>query len=538
LAHCVFAAGRLMIETGKKGWLGKWLLVAALLGLLAAAHFGIRAMPGSQTPLTGQVRRLGVTLLLAALALGALQMLWRPVFDKPQAVKKILMGGIAVSGALLMFLLPPFQGPDESMHWKTALAHSRSRAHEEPALLLLPEQLKANDIPFCLDQKFDPRLLQAAPLAPEPAGKPPVAYATRLSYPMVTAVSLFFPRVQTTQEALVFYYCCRALPLAVLLLLLWVAIHSFEVPFLALMFCSLPLALQQFMVVSTDTALNLGTAGAALLFLRLRREWAWQPCLLLAALCLYMSACKPVVAGLLLLPLWHFPWRKLPRPRLTAPVLIVAGLAAAGAVVWFVMRQVVWSNGLPGAELREEKLALLQTGAGWRAFWSVYSAYMLDLRFARNWTSHLGWLDARLDPHHLTYIELSIPLALLLDVWQYHGRAVGVLRGRKALLAKLLAVIAAQALVMSLWISALMYVANTPLGSPLLIGMQARYLFPAMLAALLLPVLLVDGLPEPPPGPLRQKARLAAGSLAAAAIALLMLGRIVALFTDMTARYW
>src|SRR5215203_5930918 len=76
--------------------------------------------------------------------------------------------------------------------------------------------------------------------------------------PFVFVVSALFPHVETTEEALVFLYACRLFPAVLLIVILLAADRAFDLPFMALFFFSLPLVMQQAVIVSADTFLNLG----------------------------------------------------------------------------------------------------------------------------------------------------------------------------------------------------------------------------------------------------------------------------------------
>jgi hypothetical protein len=96
---------------------------------------------------------------------------------------------------------------------------------------------------------------------------------------------------------------------------------------------------------------------------------------------------------------------------------------------------------------------------------------------------------------------------------------------------------------MSLTFCAIMFISWTPPGFPGIVGVQARYYFPAFFIALLMPMLIFtkdESAAEiwPPLKPFRAWTELPAVTLAVAVIPFLMMARCVELFSDLMQRFW
>src|ERR1043165_1585208 len=301
--------------------------VALIALAIHAAPAWLRADATPEFPARGISRRLFLSGLGLTIVVTVIALLFKPTLFETRRIKSALIFGLLLSGQLLLFLLPPFQGPDELAHWFTALKFNRPHSPErEPALYNLPYTLHANQLPQHRDNRFDPHLFRAEP---QVLGEGDfVNYANRLSYPFVSAVSLFFPRVQTMQEALVFFYLCRFLPLVCLFLLLLYLNKRFELPYLALWFFSLPLVLQQFTVVSTDTIVNFGVFAVVLLYERLARRSDWFCFAALLGACLLVAGNKPVLWGLFATLLAFIPYRRISARFVVLPLALLASAAA------------------------------------------------------------------------------------------------------------------------------------------------------------------------------------------------------------------
>jgi hypothetical protein len=482
--------------------------------------------------------------LLVGLGLLAARAFWPRLAPEAVAVKQFLLLGLLFGSAVTVFLLPPFQGPDEWVHWRTALALYRPDFTAEPELTNLESILGAERVRFRAENQFHPDRLRAPPgrSGPVPAG-PRVAYANPLTYLAVGVVALAFPHVETVREALVFYYLCRMVPLAVLFALLFAANRRDRLPYTAIIFFSSPLVVQQYTAVSADTVPNLATLAAALLLLGLWRRPSARGLGLLAVLCLVGALAKPpALAGLLLLPCLCLRLGSR-RPKMAVVILaglavLAAGLLALGAA-GSAARQV-----LPGGEAAAtsdygRQLAFVQTGAGLRTFLAACANRLRGQQWLVGWFQPLGWVDTGLSEYHLNLIRMSVWVAVLLDAVELGPALLAGARrgkGRAALLAVTLAAVWLFLLSCLLFI---FYLLETPPGALTVVGLQTRYLIPAAILTLLLPLAVAsEGENAGPAGPARQEWLALNRAVALGLLPLLLAARQVELTTDLLLRYW
>jgi len=435
-----------------------------------------------------QTRRETCHLLISCLCVGLL-LFWvaRHAGSAGQALtSRTFLSGIILgaNGVLMIWLLPPFQGPDENKHWKAALAMYRPDAKPASALRDLPNLLDAEAPRWHAEVAFPAQPLRGTATRYIPAGEQAgVGYAGPWAYPVVGFVSLFFPRVDSLNEALTFYYCCRIVPLILLLFLVTSLWQRGLAAWTLVTFLSLPLVMQQFLVVSTDTVPNLGTLAALLLFSRPQGLWSL---LGLTLLCVLVVLAKPpIYAVILLLPAWHLPWSRLLRWQ----VLLPAALAAAAAMVaaYFILWGVVKKTDDTLATDAQRQLEFLFTSQGLENFGHALLEYPTRFLNPEYWWSPLGWLDTPLSDLHKNLLWASLLLAIVLDL-AHIGR--GVARYWRELLEGIgLAVLHG----IFVWVSLglVMYLTITPYGESYIVGMQVRYMIPVVLLALTLPASLV-----------------------------------------------
>jgi len=485
---------------------------------------------------------------LIAMLLVLWQFLGRPIVPATQTIKSVLILSLIVPLAMFVFVLPPFQGPDENAHWKLALMFYRSSIAREPAAYFLPETLEIDAIPFHPERKFKPQTLRAD-------NSPPVLnrqamanqhqyllkqypYTHIISYPVVWMISLLFPFANTVPSALQLFYLCRIVPAILTVILLYVLNRKYELPYTAWFFFSLPLVVQQFVVVSADTLLNVGAIAAVLLFLTLRERSSRLLTAVLWALCLGITYAKFIAAGVLLLPLLLVPYRRLPRPKMLLVFAVLTSLPVVyllGGVVLSAVRDVGRAlNRLPDVE---QQIALIRTWVGVKNFVGAMSSFAAQGASFEAWSGPLGWLDTPISPRHLSIITASCLVALLLDVWVYGPRLVHLLRKRTGEMT-LLAGAALAALTFALVIDALLYYLMTSaVGSRSIAGTQIRHLFAAAIVAVLLP-LAVLGPTVPEGNRSRGRSMMVANSVALVLLPMLFFASNVELAIDLLTRYW
>lgn len=478
--------------------------------------------PASAGALHSPARTLAAALLLAVLLLG-LGWVWPAARLTPGRARGLLVAALALTGVAVLCLLPPFQGPDEEAHWKSGLSWVRPGVQTEPALFNLCEALDAKHIAFHPERPFPPPALQAPPTTEGMLHDEwdRVNYAHPLTYPAVGAVSLLFPRVETTPEALLFYHLCRALPLAALAGLLWLTNRAGLLGYTALAFLASPLLLQQSVIITSDTLPNLGAVAACLLWAARMRRPDGRLTAALVAVCLLATAAKPpVYAGLLLLPMFFLPWRKVPHLKLLLALAATATLP------------VLWAMGRYGFA----PAATLTSPTQLADFLSRCRLLLEESAGPIEWFRPLGWLDTGLSERHETLIHASLAAGLALDLLTLGPGLVRGLRRNPGRTAALAAALAANAGAVFLGFCLVMYSTYNHQDTDRIHGIQQRYFFPPLILILLLPPALAvaptDG------GRWAGTAARVAAAVGLALMGVLLLARHVELIADLLTRYW
>jgi hypothetical protein len=444
--------------------------------------------------------------------------------SRPAALSCFVVG---LHGVLMVWLLPPFQGPDENRHWKAALVMFRSDAGPGSVLHELPNLLGAESPRWHGEVPFPAKTLRgSASRAVSPGEQSRVGYAGPWAYPFVALVSLFFPGVQSLEEALIFYYACRLGPLAVLLFLVATLWRQRLGSWTLVTFLSLPLVLQQCIVVSTDTVPNLGTLAAFLFFALPRRSWTL---LLLTFTCVLVVLAKPpIYAVLLVLPAWYLPWSRLLRWQVVLPLVLAAAAVVVGG--YFALWSVLKNTDAGLATDAQKQLQSLLTPAGAANFGLGLLEYPTRFLNPEYWWAPLGWLDTPMSDLHKHLLWACMIMAIAADLVRVGRRILGW--WRELLEGLGFAVLHG----VFVWVSlgAIMYLTISPLGSGQIFGMQVRYMIPVVLFGLLMPVALVRrNEPAMSPSPPNSWWVLVHGVLLTLAVV-----RAIQLAGDLQYRYW
>jgi hypothetical protein len=517
--------------------------VPALLLLLAVFVISGRtewSLPGVKT---AKLVRWCLFIGAATAGIIALQLSWKPLVTSSAAAKRIFIFGIPLSAAIMIFLLAPFQGPDEVQHWKLALNFSRADATHETPAFSLPEILQVGPIPFNPQVKFDAQQLRTEQLVDYPQLPTDYIYVRPYSYAPVSAVALLFPRVHSVHEGLIFYYLSRIAPLLALMALLLYAHRKFELPCTAICFFTLPLVLQQSTIVTADTLLNLGAIVAVLLFIYVRRTKSNLAYASLWVLCLLLAYGKIICAGILFLPLALLPFEKIPLKKIVIPLALLF-VAILGYVAVLKVIAGMRQTPLIGRTLEERvatcniQLESLTTLHGWAVFARAYETILIRSIDIRQFSSPLGWLDTELNPFHKALIILSGAAVVFFDMIQYLPSLKPVLRDKRRDLLLCVALIAGNFLFLSLSDSLIYYCIGTVPGSTNIMSLQMRHLFPGIIVALLLPLMLTDRAPQPETGGSLSVKRISLYSLMLVSLVVLLFARNAELAFDLLIRYW
>jgi hypothetical protein len=468
-----------------------------------------------------------------------LQQLWPGTRLRPETIRSLLLLLLAGSCVQLIFLLAPFQAPDEWRHWKWSLTFFRKDARSETALFNLPETLGAVEIRFRSENQLDGQSFHAPPNDTCVADRLwAFSYGSPLTYPVVGLVSALFPHVDDTATALQFYYFCRAVPAVLLFVLLFLANRANLLNYSALVFFSSPLVLQQFVAVSADTLPNLGTVLAVLLFAAHQRKPGLALQLALWVVCLAVAAAKPpVYAGLLLLPAQLLPFRKIPYRWAVLAIVVVLGVLVGGRYVQKGAAQLRagMEEREPGSAAKyDEHVKQLGTPEGVREFAAAWWNTTRMMHWLTDWFHPLGWLDVHFSQRHLTLVILSVVVAVLLDVILIGpGLLRDLLRDKQRGLL-VLGTVVVHMLFLYFSSCLILYIIESPPGQWFVGGFQMRYLFSGAIVALMLPLAAFTQQQPERESVVRRLADSAAVSL----LPWLLLARQVGLAADLFARYW
>ena len=502
----------------------------------SVVRFSASARAGSLATTRGNLPRAALLFLVSAmLAFAGVLVAWSPVLIVLASIKALTISLLLLPLAVILFLLPPFQGPDEDAHWQLALAAGRPAILAEPSAYLLPDILVPVQIRFRHELKFDPSWLQidfsdrALTRADFEARQAILhehyPYARIYAYPVVTALALLYPRIEAVSEAVLLFYLCRAVPALILIGLLLVAQRRYDLPFTTIMFFSLPLVLQQISVVSADVLLNLGALGCALLYLQHRGAPRRATAVALWLLTLSIVGVKFIYAPLLLLPALTIPAGRPRRIAAAAAATLIAALAYPA--IRIVLAEVrAYAAVVDRSVLAEQQIASLATASGWSDLLAMYAGYLWSLADVRSWSGPLGWLDAPLSEAHIVLIRVSMAAALALDVWSW----IPAWRTRARALQFAVAFgIAGTAL--SCFVDVLLYyLMTTSPGATEVAGVQARHFFPIAIAAVVLAAAPSAGRTSP--------RRTVLAGIALVMLPGLLLFRTALLAQDLLARYW
>ena len=210
-------------------------------------------------------------------------------------------------GLLFVFVIPPFQVPDENEHWKAANSHVACSV-----AFALPDYFEVQRIRFRSDQSFNTGLFRAADknLTSTCDSKNKAQYAGQWSYPGVPIARLLFRSDYTLgSTAIQHFYLSRLIHFLLMFLGL---LRMFQLAeksggispghLTLACFCLSPLFLQQSIGISADVTLNLFALSAASCWLYSKQFGKWDLCVFaLWGFCAVST--KPILLPLLV-PFW------------------------------------------------------------------------------------------------------------------------------------------------------------------------------------------------------------------------------------------
>ena len=404
-----------------------------------------------------------------------------------------LVAGLAC-GLAFVFGTPPFQAPDETIHFYRAYAVSEgnlsAQRGEDGFGAVLPASLEEigtglrGDLPFRPGLKMDPDKISAALRVPlEPERRKFTDYRTSALFKPVgylpQAVGIAVARLFGA-PALVLLYAARLANLLAATVLITIALRRLPAyPWLLTMLALTPMAL---FLRSSGSADGIGTAAAFLLAATVARlAWGEETrggwanigdiaivTVCTAAVCLAKPVYLPLALVVLLIPRGSFPEGRrgvflLFHGTVTAAAFALA-LTTAGAVDVSIR---------PDAPIDPDRQIADALADPLRVAWILTDDYLrLGRRYVAQIVGQLGWLDVNLPKPLLWGYALVLGVLTLLDT----RPEVAVRPWQRVLLAGL-------ALATMALISASQYASWTPYGASHVEGIQGRYFIPLVPAA-------------------------------------------------------
>jgi hypothetical protein len=255
-------------------------------------------------------------------------------------------------------------------------------------------------------------------------------------------------------------------------------------------------------------------------------------------LCLALAYAKIITAGILLLPLALLPFDKIPKKKVLIPAALALVCLVGYAAVLKVIDGMRESNAL-GLDYCNAQLAALETLDGWKLYAKAYGVVLLRLMDIRQISSPLGWLDTHLNPYHNRLIIISGAAALIFDGFRYAPALQAALRGRRREVFLCLGLIVGVLFFITFSDSLIYFIIGAYPGNYWDIRIQMRHLFPGIITALLLPLMLVNKRPAAAVAiPNASIGQIANYTALLVSFFLLLFVRDIELAIDLLVRYW
>ncbi len=395
------------------------------------------------------------------------------------------------AGSLFVFLTPPFQVPDEPVHFYRAFALAEGHLTAERWQGRIGAELPASvpalfelfaDVPFHPERRVAPGAFAAArALELDPDRRQFVDFPAAAAYTVVPylpqAAGIALGRL-VGAPPLVLFYLARLANLLVASLLTWLALRCLpSYRWLAVLVALAPMALFQRASVSADAL----TLAAAFLFAAsvagpafsaagaLGRRQLATLTLSAAVFCLSKAAYLPLLLTPLLIPRARFP-----RGRRVPALLVYGAVTGLALLVAVLNARSVDLPFRPGAGVDPDRQIAESVAEPLRFLGVVVGDWADNApRFAAELIGRLGWLDTPLPFWLLAVYALALLALAAVD----SSPELDVGPWQRAFLAALVA----GTLVM---ISASQYALWTPVGAAFIEGTQGRHFLPVVPVAI------------------------------------------------------
>ncbi len=414
----------------------------------------------------------------------------------------------AVFGIILATLIPPFQAPDENVHWLAGVHRTLPSVlfgdSSNPSCEFafgLPDHFETNRIAFHTHEKIHGQQYGTLSKIKKVCSASTLNYGYLGTYPgMLLARLLTVGEGGSPHKAFQMFMLSRLLQGALVLLLivrLWHFMHRSQQMIPGMLSLSVailsPLFLQQSFAVSAD-GITFALSVSLLCFLFFMERVTFFDWALLFYLALSVAATKPpllpMIPSFLAIGFLRF-WLTQPLQGIATAIrskqfllIITCIVTATAAALWMVMQDhTPPAHQMLGRDIDIKRQILFVLEHPWSVFKMLCNTCVQFLNI-QSLTGPLGWLDAPLSGWTLRVLKRLLTIGFCIDVFA----ALFVLLAapaeswrawsQKCSLAVLLYV---SLVVTALCVPLTLYLTWSPVGAALIDGVQARYFFPVAL---------------------------------------------------------
>jgi len=414
----------------------------------------------------------------------------------------------AVFGTIFAVLIPPFQAPDEHVHWSAgvrrtlpAIVMGNTKTETCEYAFSLPDLFETNRIAFHPNEKIDGQQYRTLSKIKKVCSTSMLNYGYIGTYPgILLARLLTVGEGKSPTKAFQLFLLSRLLQGALVIFLivrLWSFMRCSQqiIPgmlSLSVMILS-PLFLQQSFAVSAD-GITFALSLSLLTFLLFMERVKFFDWLLLFYLAISVAMTKPPL--LPMMPFFLFVgflrfYLTQPSPSFGSMLrshrflLVVACTASATlAAIWMVLQDhTPPAHQMLGRDIDMKRQMLFILEHPWTVFKMLCDCCFQFLNI-HSFTGPLGWLDAPLSRWTLRVLKRMLFISFCIDIfaalfvlrvaWTEHWRCWA----QKGVLFILLSV---SLFVTALCVPLTLYLTWSPVGAALIDGVQARYFFPVVL---------------------------------------------------------